>query len=206
MLNVGLTGGIATGKSTVAHMLVRKGAYHIDFDLLAHELQLPETKVWRELVACFGATVLNPDKTINRDKLGKIVFSDHAQLARLNRIIHPPILDAWRDKVAGISLADSRAIILSDLPLLIESGLQDLFDVVMLVYISAQEQINRLIKRNGYTRDYAEKRIASQMAIDEKIQYAHIVFHNDGTLEETERKADALWQELQELEARGRNH
>jgi len=76
----------------------------------------------------------------------------------------------------------------------------------MLVYISAQEQINRLIKRNGYTRDYAEKRIASQMAIDEKIQYAHIVFHNDGTLEETERKADALWQELQELEARGRNH
>jgi len=206
MLNVGLTGGIATGKSTVTHMLVKKGAYHIDFDLLAHELQLPETNVWREIVSCFGAGILNQDKTINREALGTIVFSDLAKLDRLNRIIHPPVFDAWRDKVTKISSADSHSIIISDLPLLIEGGFQYLFDVVLLVYIPPGEQMNRLIKRNGYTSDYAEKRIASQMVIDDKIKYAQIVFHNDGTLEETERKVNILWQELQEREAGSRTH
>jgi dephospho-CoA kinase len=201
MLNIGLTGGIATGKSTIASMLVKKGAWHIDFDLLAHELQLPETDVWREIVAYFGATILNPDKTINRNTLGSIVFSDMEKLAHLNEIIHPPLFDVWRDKVSSISLSDPRAIILSDIPLLIETGLHDLFAIIMLVYIPPLEQINRLIKRNSYTSDYAEKRIASQMAIDDKIQHAHIVFRNDGTLEETKEKIDILWQELQEREA-----
>ena len=206
MLNIGLTGGIATGKSTVAGMLVEKGAYHIDFDLLAHELQLPETDVWREIVACFGTTILNQDKTINRDALGNIVFSDPAKLVRLNSIIHPSVLNTWRGKVTGISSADSQAIILSDLALLIESGLQYLFDIVMLIYIPPQEQMKRLMKRNGYTHDYAEKRVASQMAIDDKIKYAQIIFHNDGTLAETRKKVDVLWQELQGREAGNRNH
>jgi len=182
-------------------MLVNKGAYHIDFDLLAHELQEPETSVWHEIVACFGAAILNSDKTINRGALGNIVFSDPAKLDRLNNIMHPPIFRAWRNKVNHISRADPHAIIISDIPLLIEDGLQDIFDIVVLVYIPPAEQMIRLIKRNGYTRDYAEKRIASQMPIDDKIEYAQIVFRNDGTLEETEEKIDALWQELREREA-----
>jgi dephospho-CoA kinase len=197
MLNIGLTGGIATGKSTVAGMLAAKGAYHIDFDLLAHELQLPETNVWHEIVASFGASILNPDKTINRDILGNIVFADPAKLDQLNNIVHPQVFAAWQDKAAAISAADPQAVIIADIPLLIESGLQDLFDIVMLVYIPPREQMNRLMKRNGYSHDEAEKRIASQMAIDEKIKYAHIVLRNDGTLAETKEKVDILWQELQ---------
>jgi dephospho-CoA kinase len=205
MLNVGLTGGIATGKSTVANMLVRKGACSIDFDRLAHELQLPETDVWREIVASFGASILNPDKTINRNILGNIVFSAPAQLALLDGIMYSPIVAAWRDRLSRISAAAPQAIVISDLPLLVEKGWQDLFDLVLLIYISPEEQMNRLIKRNGYTRDYAEKRIASQMAIDEKVKYAHIVFPNDGTLAETEKKADALWEELLAREAAQRS-
>jgi dephospho-CoA kinase len=131
------------------------------------------------------------------------VFSDPQKLAHLESIIHPPVLDLWRDRVTAISLSDPRAVILSDVPLLIEDGLQHLFDIVMLVYIPPGEQMNRLIKRNGYTRDHAEKRIASQMPIDDKIKYAQILFHNDGTLEETKEKLEILWQELKKHEAMG---
>jgi len=196
MLNVGLTGGISTGKTTIARLLVKKGAFLIDLDQLAHDIQLPETDVWQKVVAAFGRDILNPDKTIDRNKLGAIVFSDSTKLRRLNEIVHPAVNRKWRERLEEIRSAQPDAIVLTDIPLLIEIGAQERFDLVLLVYISQEEQLDRLIKRNGYDRDYAEKRIASQMSIEGKVKFARIVINNQGNLEETKKRVEEVWQEL----------
>jgi dephospho-CoA kinase len=196
MLNVGLTGGISTGKTTIARLLVEKGAYLIDFDALAHDVQLPETDVWREIVETFGRDILATDNTIDRNKLGAIVFSDPAKLQRLNEIVHPAVFREWRKRLKQIELDRPDAIVLSDIPLLIEIGAQDRVDMVLLVYISGDEQMERLIQRNGYSREYAEKRISSQMPIEKKVQYARIVVNNQGSLDQAKVRVEDVWQEL----------
>lgn len=196
MLNVGLTGGISTGKTTIANMLVERGAYLIDFDELAHDVQLPETDVWKEIVAAFSRQILAPDNTIDRNKLGTIVFSDEAKLQRLNEIVHPAVFREWQKRLKQIESMQPDAIVLSDIPLLIEIGAQHLVDLVLLVYISREEQMDRLIKRNGYSLEYAEKRISSQMPIEEKLKYARIVVNNQGTLAEAQKSVEEVWQEL----------
>jgi dephospho-CoA kinase len=206
MLNVGLTGGISTGKTTIARLLVEKGAILIDLDELAHNVQLPETDVWREIITTFGEGVLNPDRTIDRNKLGAIVFNDPAKLKRLNEIVHPAVFREWKKEIKQIEAVKSDAIVLSDIPLLIEIGAQERFDVVLLVYIPREEQLERLIKRNGYDCDYAEKRIASQMPIEEKVKYARIVVNNQGTMEETKKQVDEVWEELSRLEKNKREN
>ncbi|HPJ97119.1 MAG TPA: dephospho-CoA kinase [Syntrophales bacterium] len=200
MLNVGLTGGISTGKTTIARLLVEKGAILIDLDEVAHRVQMPETEVWREIVETFGEGILNPDKTINREKLGAVVFSDPAKLNRLNEIVHPAVFRAWKSRIAEIESTQPDAIALSDIPLLIEIGAQQRFDLIVLVYIPRDEQLERLILRNGYSREYAEKRITSQMSIEEKMKYARIVIDNQGILEETEKRVEEVWRELLRLE------
>ncbi|MBN1548131.1 MAG: dephospho-CoA kinase [Syntrophaceae bacterium] len=200
MLNVGLTGGISTGKTTVARMLVEKGAKLIDLDEVAHQLQLPETDVWHEIVAEFGEGILNPDKTIDRNKLGAIVFSDPEKLKRLNEIIHPAVFREWQNRIRQIESTQPDAIVLTDIPLLIEIGAQKRFDLVMLVYISRQEQLERLILRNGYSREYAEKRIASQMPIEEKVKFARIVINNTGNLADAQKRVNEVWRELRRFE------
>jgi dephospho-CoA kinase len=206
MLNVGLTGGISTGKTTIAGLLVEKGAYLIDFDALAHDVQLPETDVWREIVAAFGGEILNPDKTIDRNKLGSIVFGDPAKLQRLNEIVHPAVFRAWQKRLQQIESVQPDAIVLSDIPLLIEISAQDQVDLVLLVYISREEQLDRLIKRNGYDHDYAEKRINAQLPIEEKVKFARIVVNNQGTLEEAKKRVDEVWEELSRLEKNKREN
>ena len=196
MLNVGLTGGISTGKTTIARLLVEKGAYLIDFDALAHDVQLPETDVWREIVETFGRDILATDNTIDRNKLGAVVFSDPAKLQRLNEIVHPAVFSEWQKRLQPIELDRPDAIVLSDIPLLIEIGAQDRVDIVLLVYISRDEQMERLIQRNGYSREYAEKRISSQMPIEKKVQYARMVVNNQGSLDEAKVRVEEVWQEL----------
>jgi len=196
MLNVGLTGGISTGKTTIARLLVEQGAVLIDLDELAHAVQLPETEVWRQIVNDFGEGILNPDKTIDRNKLGTVVFSDPAKLKRLNEIVHPAVFRAWKSRIAGIESVQPDAIVLTDIPLLFEIGAQQRFDLVLLVYIPREEQLERLILRNGYSREYAEKRIASQMHIEEKVKLARIVIDNRGSLAEAEKRVAEVWQEL----------
>jgi len=196
MLNVGLTGGISTGKTTIARMLVEKGAILIDLDRLAHGIQLPESEVWKEIVAAFGRDILNPDKTIDRNRLGAIVFNDSAKLQRLNAIVHPAVNRKWRERLEEIRSARPDAVVLTDIPLLIEIGAHQRFDLILLVYIPQEEQLDRLIKRNGYDRDYAEKRIASQMSIEEKVKFARIVVNNQGTPAETKKRVEEVWREL----------
>jgi dephospho-CoA kinase len=159
MLNVGLTGGIASGKSTVARLLAGMGALLIDFDELAHAVQEPEGEVWREIVRHFGPDVLCGDGKINRSKLGKCVFADRKKLDLLNSIVHPAVFEKWRRRMDEIRKTQPDAIVLSDIPLLIEAGLKPMVDLVLLVYLSPEEQIARLMARDGYSRDRRETRL-----------------------------------------------
>ena len=200
MLNVGLTGGIACGKSTVAKMFVKNGAYLIDFDGLAHEVQEPGKPAWREVVNHFGKRILQPDKKINRVKLGSIVFADKKKLSELNNIVHPVVYQEWHVRLEKIGKKEKHAIVLSDIPLLFEGNMQNLFDLTILVLISPKEQIRRLIARNGVSKEEARKRLKSQMPISEKISLADIVIDNEGSIPETEKRAGKVWQELLQQE------
>lgn len=204
MLNVGLTGGIASGKSTVAQMLVELGAIHIDFDVLAHQVELPGQPAWQELVAAFGREILNEDETINRAVLGELVFRDAARREHLNAIVHPAVFTAWRRQLGEIEKNEPHAVVLADVPLLFEVGAEGMMDLVLLVYIPPSEQIRRLMARNGYRRPEAEARLASQMPIDAKLARADIVIDNRGTMAETRERVAAVWEELRQRERQKR--
>jgi len=204
MLKVGLTGGIASGKSTVAKMFEDKGAYLIDFDALAHFAEEPDQPAWKAIVELFGRDILNDDGTINRAKLGPIVFADQEKLSRLNSIVHPVVFNLWRRQIEDIRQRNPRAIIVSDIPLLIEVSVQHLFDVVILVHVSPEDQIRRLTERNECSRKEAESRLDTQMPIDEKIPYADYVIDNKGPRETTRSVVDAVWEELRAREKKNR--
>lgn len=196
MLNVGLTGGMASGKSTVARLFAEKGAFHIDFDEIAHAVVAPGQPAWQQIAHDFGPEILQPDRTIDRTRLGAIVFGDSRKRARLNSIVHPAIFAAWCCRTQEIKESRPDAIVLSDAPLLIEEGMQPLFDLVMLVYASEDEQAERLMRRNGLSREEACRRLRAQMPIDEKLPHAQIVISNRGTFEETGAIVQQVWQDL----------
>jgi dephospho-CoA kinase len=200
MLNVGLTGGIACGKSTVSEMFVRRGAHLIDFDDLAHDVQKPGRAAWEKVVEYFGDSILLPDKNIDRKKLAKIVFTDSDKLAALNQIVHPYVFLEWHNYLEKIISKEKSAIILAAVPLLFEIKRQNLFDVTLLVIASPEEQLKRLIVRNGLTREDAQKRIKSQMPIEQKVALADIVIDNQKTVAETEKKVQEVWQKLLKIE------
>ncbi|MFA4916872.1 MAG: dephospho-CoA kinase [Syntrophales bacterium] len=196
MLNVGLTGGIASGKSTVASMLQEKGAYLIDFDEIAHYVEEPGRPAWKAIVENFGSNILDEDGAINRARLGAIVFQDKEKLAILNHIVHPHVISEWQRRINDLERTKPDGICLSDIPLLIEGKFQRLFEVVVLVYISSDEQIERMMNRNGCSREDALLRLASQMPIDEKIPYADIIINNQGSVERTREIVNQVWEEL----------
>ncbi|MBN2254559.1 MAG: dephospho-CoA kinase [Deltaproteobacteria bacterium] len=200
MLNIGLTGGIGSGKSTVDLFFREEGAYIIDFDELAHSVEEPDRPAWTGIVAAFGHSILNENGTINREKLGAIVFSDREKLKKLNEIVHPAVIEEWKRRIAEIQKKDGRAIVISDIPLLFEAGLQSLFDMVILVHISPEEQIRRVMKRNSYNREQAQNRLRAQMPIDKKITLADFVINNEGTLDQTRTIVHEVWQRLTEEE------
>jgi dephospho-CoA kinase len=202
MLNVGFTGGIASGKSTVAKMFQEKGAYLIDFDKLAHFVEEPDQQAWKAIVDFFGSDILNEDRTINRVKLGLLVFTDREKLSKLNSIVHPAVFDEWRRRIEDIRERNPQAIVISDVPLLIEVGMQNMFDVVVLVHASPEDQIERLMERNVLSREDAVRRISSQMPIDEKRAYADIIIDNHDSLEATRRIVNDAWKDFLEREKR----
>ncbi len=196
MLQVGLTGGIASGKSTVAAMLEERGARLIDFDVLTREVEAPGRPAWAAIVAAFGGDVLLPDRTLDRAKLAAVVFPNPEKLRLLNECVHPHVFGEWKRRIAAILERDARAIVVSDIPLLVEVGMQDLVDVIVLVHVPPAEQIERLVRRNGVRREEAEARLAAQMPIDRKIAIADYVIDNSGTLEQTKRQVADLWERL----------
>jgi len=201
MLNIGLTGGIGSGKSTVDRLFREKGAYIIDFDTLAHAIEAPGSMAWKEIVTYFGREILNDDDTINRERLGTIVFRDSKKLEKLNSIVHPSVFDEWEQRVEAIRLKKESAIIISDIPLLIEVRWHEYVDIVILVYISPEEQM----KRNGYSRHEAMDRLNSQMPIDEKVPFANFIIRNEGSVEETKKIVSNIWEKLLEQEKEKRN-
>lgn len=200
MLNVGLTGGIACGKSTVASIFVELGAHLIDFDRLAHYVQEPGKPAYKEVVHHFGKAILRQDKKIDRVKLGNIVFGDKKKIAELNNIVHPLVYQEWRVRLDKIRTKEKHAVVLSDVPLLFEGKMQELFDLTVLVLIDPEEQIRRLRIRNGLSKEDAEKRLKSQMPIREKIKLADIVIDNEGSVSDTENKVKQVWEKLLYLE------
>ncbi|HQL01661.1 MAG TPA: dephospho-CoA kinase [Smithellaceae bacterium] len=204
MLNVGLTGGIACGKSTVARMFVDLGGHLIDFDRLAHEVQEPGRPAWHDVVAAFGRAILRADGTIDREKLGAFVFNSPEKMKTLNDIVHPRVYEEWRRRLDRLKSIDPQAIVFSDVPLLFEGGKQILFDLTVLVMIAPEAQIDRLMARNNLCQADAELRLACQMPIEQKIPLADIVVDNSGGVDETKKRVAQVWHELLEKEKKKR--
>lgn len=182
---IGLTGGIASGKSTVSTFLAELGAIIIDGDLTAHRLMEPYQPTWEDIVRVFGRDILNTDLTIDRVKLGAIVFNDRERLKVLNQITHPRIIAEVQNEMQHLRHTQANAVLVLDVPLLFEGHMDKLCDQVWVVWVSREKQIERLMERNCLSREEAIKRIDTQMPLDEKARRADIVIDNNGTMEET---------------------
>ena len=189
---IGLTGGIASGKSMVANILERLGATVIDADQLARKVVAPGESTYHALVAEFGEGILNPDRTINRPLLGKIVFADPEARRRLEAITHPAIGHRAEQRLAELRQAGTQ-IVFYVAPLLIEAGITARVDEVWVVYLDEATQLKRLMARDGTGRDDALRRIAAQMPMEEKKKYGRVVIDNRGTPEDTEQQVREIW-------------
>lgn len=193
---LGLTGGIASGKSTVAAMLRDLGIVVIDADIIAREVVEVGEDAYFKIIGAFGRSILHDDRTINRQKLGEVIFNNEQKRKVLNSIVHPAVRDKMnRLKMKNIEKGEK--IIVLDIPLLFESKQTHLVEKVILVNVDRDIQLKRLMERNGLSIDEAEARINSQMPLTEKITFADAVINNNGTIEETkEQLLDVLknWQ------------
>jgi dephospho-CoA kinase len=194
MITIGLTGGIATGKSLVSQLLEEYGAFVINADLLAHKLYLPETAGFNELVVHFGDTILNIDGTIDRNKLASIVFSDKSEMDNLNSIMHPLIYEDIKRLISDLS-EKNYLIVIVEAAILIEAGWQDLFDQIWVVSSNAENVISRLMTRNGLTREESLKRINSQMSLEDRLKYADVIVENNGDINSLSSKIKELWED-----------
>lgn len=197
-MNIGLTGGIATGKSTVSSLMVRKGALLVDADVIAREVMLPGHPVLGEVAAHFGQVILLPDGQLDRKKLGEIIFNNPEQRLALNGITHPAIRLEIRSRMEAYEAAEPDRLVVVDIPLLYESGLQSLFKGVLVVYTPRAVQLERLMRRDGISEEQAMARLNSQMDIELKKSMADYVIDNSGSLAETERQLDKLWPRITE--------
>jgi len=193
MLTVALTGGIASGKTTVAEMFKSLGVPLIDSDLLAHQALMPQGEVYQEVLAQFGSEILNDDRTINRGRLGAIVFGNSARLQSLNSIVHPVVIRNIDVLVAEYRTLGHK-VVLIDIPLLYEAGKADDYDMVILVHIPVDLQKKRLCDRNReLSGAEVEKRLGAQLPIDVKAERAHFVVDNSGTIEQTRAQVEKIW-------------
>ena len=190
-----LTGGIATGKSTVAKMLAEKGCHIVDTDLIAREVVEPGTPGLAEIGEKFGTGLLNPDGTLNREAMRELIIRDAGKRDLLNGITHPRINERVLEQIRDHSAKDRMPIII-DVPLLFEAGWNKIFSTVILVYVPVAVQVERLMARDRLTREMAEKTLTFQMGIEEKKKLATYVIGNSGSLEETARQVDELLEML----------
>ncbi|MFH0844703.1 MAG: dephospho-CoA kinase [Pseudomonadota bacterium] len=200
LLLLGVTGGIASGKTTVANMLRELGAPLIDFDILARRVVEPGQPAWKEIVGYFGEDILQKDGCLDRRKLSKIVFRDEEKRRSLERMIHPRAFEECAKEIKEIAERAPNAIIQVVIPLVIEVGLQGLFHKILVVYIPREKQIERLIRRDRIRKEEAQDRLRAQLPIEDKVRYADFVIYNDGALEETRRQVGELWETLKLLQ------
>jgi len=200
LLVLGVTGGIASGKSTVAGMLAELGAPIVDFDMLAREVAAPGRPAFQEIVAYFGKEVVGEDGRLDRKRLSRIVFQDPAKRRKLEGMTHPRILEAFMCRLRQLAEKDPRAVVQAVVPLLFEVGLEPLVHKVLVVYASPDIQIERLMERDQISREEARRMLDAQMPIDRKAARADFVIRNEGDVEETRKQVTVLWGQLQEMQ------
>ena len=207
MLSVGLTGGIGSGKSTVSRLLASYGAVVVDADLLAREVLAPGTPGLAAVEEAFGSGLVEPDGGLDRAALGAIVFGDPGELARLNAIVHPLVAARTADRVAQAK-ADGAPVLVHDVALLVENGLADAYDEVVVVAAAPEARLDRLVRLRGLAEADARARMAAQASDAERLAVATHVLNNDGTPEALEVQVRALWRVLRAAtgEPRGEGH
>ncbi|MFP4039766.1 MAG: dephospho-CoA kinase [Desulfosudaceae bacterium] len=198
MIIVGLTGGIATGKSLVADMLARKDAIIVDADRISHQVVKKDTPAWQEIVKTFGREILREDGELDRKALGKIIFSDETQRNRLNHIVHPRVFEEISRNIAMIleSREAPNPVIILDVPLLFETRMNRELSDIVLVYAPEEIQLKRLLIRDDTDEEDALARVRSQIPIEEKKHQADYIIDNSGSVEKTRQQVDSLFTEL----------
>ena len=194
---IGLDGGIASGKSIVSQILARYGAHIINSDKAAHQMYLPGSPMWQGIVEAFGEGILLTDQTIDRRRLGEIVFKDPKALKLLNSITHPQIIQSIREEIVRQKqILEDRSVLILESALIIELKLFDIVDRVWLVIAEREVAIERLCQGRGLTLHQAEERISSQMPNEERIKYAQEVIFNNGTIEDVEEQVAKAWERI----------
>ncbi|HEV7811480.1 MAG TPA: dephospho-CoA kinase [Leifsonia sp.] len=193
---IGLTGGIASGKSTIARRLAVHGAVVVDADKIAREVVEPGTPALAEIAEAFGGGVIRADGSLDRPALGAIVFADQDARLRLNGITHPAVLRASTARFEQAAAEDPDVIVVYDIPLLVESANDYPFDLVVVAHAPADTRIDRLVRLRGMDPAEAERRIRSQASDDERLAVADVVIDTGGSLEHTLEQTDALWERL----------
>ena len=200
MLKVGLTGGIASGKSVVGEMFAAVGVHVIQADVIAHRLMQPGESVYKQVVEHFGSGILNPDRVINRAKLAEAVFGDSPRVEDLNRIVHPAVVaeqDRWMEEVGR---ADAHAIAMVEAALILEAGAEDRFDCLVVVTCRPEQRAKRWAQRLHLDEETARRevtrRMAAQLPDEEKIKAADYVIDNSGSLDQTERQVREVFAQL----------
>jgi dephospho-CoA kinase len=194
---IGLTGGMGSGKSTVSQLLAESGAVIIDADKVGHEAYQPNTKTWQELVATFGRQIVAQDGSIDRKKLGAIVFGSPEQLEQLNRIVHPRMFEMMKERIEQYRQQGVKVVVL-DAAILFEANWTPLVDKIWVVVASESLVIVRAKARTGLPEEQIRARLSSQMPVEEKVKKASVVIHNDGTFEDLRIKVKELWVSLKE--------
>lgn len=195
----GLTGGIACGKSTVAADFCALGARIVDADKIGHELLLPASPVFAEIVSAFGREILTASGEIDRQRLGSLVFADPAKLAQLNSIVHPRIIATVEARAQEHCAQDPAAVVIVDAALIYESGIGARFRKLIAAWCRPEQQLERLMAKTGLAREEAVRRIQSQMPAEEKRRRADFAIDCSGSLEETRRQVEALYPQLRAL-------
>jgi len=196
MLIIGVTGSIGTGKTTAAKMLRRLGATVVDADEIAHRAMEPGNPAWKKIVARFGRKILRHDGYIDRQALGAEVFSDREKLRKLCAILHPEVYRRMREAVNRVRRADSSAVVVLDVPLLLETGGQKYIDKLIVVTAPREVQIGRACRKFGLRRAQIIKRIRMQMPLSRKVKAADFVIDNGGSMVSTEKQVRAIWKKL----------
>jgi len=193
VLIVALTGGIATGKSIVARVLSEKGCFVQNADLVAHELMFPGEELWQALVEHFGQIILNEDRTINRKKLGQIIFKNEIERKFLNAITHPQILKKIREKIAELERSGKYEIYVTEAALVIEAGYHYFYDRIILTYCRPEIQLARLCQRDGISISQAKEKIQAQLKNEQKIPFADYLIETSGSLAQTIEQAEKVY-------------
>ncbi len=205
MLRVGLTGGIACGKSSIAAMMVKRGAHFLQADGLAHQLYAPGTATYGKVIQTFGREILNEDGTINRSKLANLVFP--GRIRELNAIVHPEVMKRQNSWMSEVEQSDPHGIAVVEAALLIEAGADKDFDKVIVVTCDFEQKVERFARRTNLplqlARAEVERRSAAQFSDEEKARCADYIVDNSGSAEDAERQVEQIWHELRQSEKEG---